>query len=64
VSTWRIAQGRKPNTSAERVFVLYRCGLESKAAYPTHGQRWSHENNDFDIVAYRVPEEEQQDRAA
>lgn len=57
MTTWRETRGYKPNTSATKVFVRYRCGLESKQAYPTDRQRWTHEGNDFDIVAYAVPEE-------
>lgn len=57
MNEWRATKGYKPNTSAENVFVRYRCGLESKQAYSVASQRWTHEGADFDIVAYRVPEE-------
>jgi hypothetical protein len=38
--------------------------MESKAAYPTARQRWSHVSDPWDIMAYRVPEAEQKDEAA
>ena len=65
MNRWRETRGRKPDTSAEAVFVRYRNGLESKAAYSVATTRWSHLANDpWDVVAYRVPEEEQGREAA
>ena len=55
---WRDTSCNRPNTSADKVFVRYRCGLESKAAYPTLRQRWDWRGEDFDIVAYAVPPRE------
>lgn len=63
MNPWRDTKGYRPNTSAEAVFVRYRCGIESKFAYPTDRQRWDFRGEDFDIVAYRVPSE-QMDQAA
>ena len=64
MTDWRNATGHPPRTKAEKVFVRYRNGLESKEAYPTRGQRWSDLGQPWDIVAYRIPEEEAEDRAA
>ena len=58
MNPWRDTKGYRPNTSAEKVFVRYRCGLESKFAYRVDTQRWDYRGDDWDIVAYRVPEEE------
>jgi hypothetical protein len=55
---WVAAQGVMPRIKAQKVFVRYRCGLESKQAYPVKGQRWSHQGNDFDIMDYAVPADE------
>lgn len=54
--TWRETHGMKPRTSAEKVFVRYRCGLESKQAYPVRTTRWDHRGDDFDVVAYAKDE--------
>jgi hypothetical protein len=54
---WVETQGSMPRTKAAKVFVRYRCGLESKQAYPVKGQRWSVTGADFDIMAYAVPAE-------
>jgi hypothetical protein len=54
---WVETHGSIPRTRAEKVFVRYRCGLESKQAYPTKRQRWDWRGDDFDIVAYAVPQE-------
>ena len=64
MNRWRDTNGRKPNTSATHVFVRYRNGLESKAAYPVETTRWDHrESNPWDVVAYRVPEEDRSEAA-
>lgn len=52
---WVETRGIMPRTKAESVFVRYRCGLESKAAYPVQRQRWSFTGDDWDIMAYSVP---------
>lgn len=54
--TWVETHVRTPRTERP-LFLKFRNGLESKQAYPTDRQRWTHEGNDFDIVAYAVPEE-------
>jgi hypothetical protein len=52
-----------PRTRAEKVFVRYRCGLESKQAYPTKRQRWDWRGDDFDIVAYAIAEDRLEEAA-
>jgi hypothetical protein len=54
---WVETKGIMPRIRAEKVFVRYRCGIESKAAYTVKSQRWSLTGSDFDILAYSVPVE-------
>ena len=63
MSRWFPTHGVKPNTSAEKCFVKYRCGLPSKQAYPVASQRWNWTGDDWDILEYRA-EEERKDEAA
>ena len=63
MSRWFPTHGVKPNTRAEKVWVRYRCGFESKQAYPVATQRWSHLADPWDILEYRA-EEERKDEAA
>ena len=63
MSRWFPTKGSRPNTSAEKCFVKYRCGMVSKAAYPVASQRWNWTGDDWDILEYRA-EEERKDEAA
>ena len=59
MTQWREAKGHRPNTSAEKCFVRYRNGLESKHAYSINTQRWDHaDNSPWDIVAYLTERED------
>lgn len=60
---WVDSKGIMPRIKAEKVFVRYRCGIESKAPYPVKSQRWGYTGSDFDIVAYCVPAERMEEAA-
>ena len=64
MSRWFPSKGVKPNTSAEKCFVRYRCGLVSKDAYPVKSQRWHHIGDDWDILEWMAAEDERKDQAA
>lgn len=53
---WLRNKGYQPKIEG-KVFVEYRCGMVSKVPYTVRTQRWTIIGDDFDIVAYAVPED-------
>ena len=60
---WVETHGMKPRTRAEKAFVRYRCGLESREAYRVETMRWNWSGHDFDIMAYAAAEERKAEAA-
>ena len=63
MNRWRAVKGVRPDTSALEVFVRFRNGLESKAAYKVATTRWTNVGDPWDVIAYRVPEEDRSEAA-
>ena len=57
MNPWRAVKGVRPDTSALEVFVRFRNGLESKAAYKVATTRWTDLGDPWDVVAYRLPDD-------
>lgn len=64
MTRWYPTKGIRPNTSAEKVFVRLRGGIESKTPWKVSTTRWHYVGDDFDVMAYRAEVDEPKEEAA